>query len=105
MGFIGKHFAGLVMAVVLMDLGIQIAHISNQTRIYSIDATAGSRLNMVYMFCYFVGGALGSYLGAVCWRHAGWWGVCSYGAGILCIALIVESSYNRSMGATPHSGK
>jgi len=104
MGFIGRNFAGLVIAVVLMDLGIQIAHISNQTRIYSIDATAGSRLNMVYMFCYFVGGAIGSYLGAVCWRHVGWWGVCSYGAGILCLALVVESYYNRSMGATPHSG-
>jgi predicted MFS family arabinose efflux permease len=62
MGFIGKHFAGLVLCVILMDLGIQIAHVSNQTRIYSIDPAARSRLNMVYMFCYFVGGASGSYL-------------------------------------------
>jgi len=105
MGFIGGHFVGLVIAVILMDLGIQIAHISNQTRIYSLDATAGSRLNMVYMFCYFVGGALGSYIGTVCWRHAGWWGVCSFGAGILFLALIIETYYDRSMGATPHSAQ
>jgi predicted MFS family arabinose efflux permease len=98
MGFIGKYFPGLIISVVLMDLGIQIAHISNQTRIYSIDPAARSRLNMVYMFCYFVGGALGSYFGAVCWHHAGWWGVCSFGAGILCLALLAESFYNRSHG-------
>jgi predicted MFS family arabinose efflux permease len=96
MGLIGKHFAGLILSVILMDLGIQIAHISNQTRIYSIDPSARSRLNMVYMFCYFVGGALGSYFGAVCWHRAGWWGVCSLGAGILCLALIAESLYSRS---------
>ena len=95
MGLIGKYFAGLVISVILMDLGIQIAHVSNQTRIYSIDPAARSRLNMVYMFCYFVGGACGSYLGAVCWHHAGWWGVCSFGAGILCLAITAESFYNR----------
>jgi len=97
MGFIGGYFAGLIISVILMDLGIQITHISNQTRIYSIDPSARSRLNMVYMFCYFVGGALGSYLGAVCWHHAGWWGVCSFGAGILCLAILAESFCNRSL--------
>jgi predicted MFS family arabinose efflux permease len=97
MGFIGKHFAGLVICVILMDLGIQIAHVSNQTRIYNLDPAARSRLNMVYMFCYFVGGACGSYLGSICWHHAGWWGVCSFGAGILCLAIIAESLYNRSL--------
>jgi predicted MFS family arabinose efflux permease len=97
MGLIGKHFVGLIVCVILMDLGIQIAHVSNQTRIYSIDPAARSRLNMVYMFCYFVGGGSGSYLGAVCWHRAGWWGVCSFGAGILSLAIVVESFYNRSL--------
>jgi len=97
MGFIGKFLAGLIISVVLMDLGIQIAHVSNQTRIYSLDPTARSRLNMVYMFCYFVGGAFGSYTGAVCWHHAGWWGVCAFGAGILFLAIIAESCYSRSL--------
>ena len=97
MGFIGRHFVGLIICVVVMDLGIQIAHVSNQTRIYSIDPAARGRLNMVYMFCYFAGGASGSYLGAVCWHHAGWWGVCSFGAAILGLAIIVESLFNRSL--------
>jgi len=96
MGFLGKHFWGLVICIILMDLGIQIAHVSNQTRIYSIDPAARSRLNMVYMFCYFTGGAGGSYLGAVCWHHAGWWGVCSFGAAVFALALLIEGLYHRS---------
>jgi predicted MFS family arabinose efflux permease len=97
MGIIGGQIAGLVLCVILMDLGIQIAHVSNQTRIYGIDPAARSRLNMVYMFCYFCGGAGGSYLGAVCWRHAGWPGVCSFGAGMLGLAIITEFFYHRSL--------
>src|SRR5262249_406038 len=34
MGFVGNHYAGLIAGVILMDLGIQVGHISNQTRIY-----------------------------------------------------------------------
>ena len=96
MGFIGKYLVGLIVTVILMDLGIQIAHVSNQTRIYGIDPAARGRLNMVYMFCYFIGGGLGSYLGAVCWNRAGWWGVCSFGAGIIALAILTESLCNRS---------
>ena len=97
MGLLGKHFWGLVAGIILMDLGIQIAHVCNQTRIYSIDPAARSRLNMVYMFCYFTGGAGGSFLGAVCWHQAGWWGVCAFGAGVLGLAIIVEGLYQRSL--------
>jgi predicted MFS family arabinose efflux permease len=71
LGFTGKHLAGLIVGVILMDLGVQSGHVSNQTRIYNIDPSARSRLNMVYMFCYFIGGGLGSYLGAWCWHVAG----------------------------------
>ena len=96
MGFIGKHFAGLVVGVILMDLGVQVGHIANQTRIYSIDPAARSRLNMVYMFCYFIGGGLGSWLGALCWHWAGWWGVCMFGSAVLCVAIITERLFSRS---------
>jgi hypothetical protein len=78
-----------------MDLGVQSGHVSNQTRIYSIDPSARSRLNMVYMFCYFIGGALGSYLGAWCWHVAGWWGVCGFGTMALVLAIAAEFTYGR----------
>jgi predicted MFS family arabinose efflux permease len=95
LGFAGRHLAGLIIGVVLMDLGIQSGHVSNQTRIYSIDPNARSRLNMVYMFCYFIGGGLGSYLGAWCWHVAGWWGVCGFGSTSLLLAIVAEYIYGR----------
>jgi predicted MFS family arabinose efflux permease len=90
LGFAGRHLAGLIAGVILMDLGVQSGHVSNQTRIYGIDPSARSRLNMVYMFCYFIGGGLGSYLGACCWHVAGWWGVCGFGTTTLFLAIIAE---------------
>ena len=95
LGFAGNHLAGLIVGVILMDLGVQSGHVSNQTRIYSIDPSARSRLNMVYMFCYFVGGGLGSYLGAWCWHVGGWWGVCGFGTATLLLAITAEFTYGR----------
>ncbi len=96
MGLLGTHLAALIAGVVLMDLGVQSAHVANQTRIYGIDPSARSRLNMVYMFCYFTGGGLGSWLGAICWHHAGWWGVCGFACAVLCVAITIESLYARA---------
>jgi predicted MFS family arabinose efflux permease len=95
LGFAGTHLAGLIVGVILMDLGIQSGHVSNQTRIYSIDPSARSRLNMVYMSCYFIGGGLGSYLGAWCWQVAGWWGVCGFGTTTLFLGIVLEFAYGR----------
>ena len=95
MGFVGKHLVGLIVGVILMDLGVQSGHVSNQTRIYGIDPAARSRLNTVYMFCYFVGGGLGSFCGAICWHWAGWWGVCFVGSVAVGLALAVEFLHGR----------
>jgi predicted MFS family arabinose efflux permease len=95
LGFAGRHLAGLIVGVILMDLGVQSGHVSNQTRIYSIDPNARSRLNMVYMFCYFIGGALGSYLGARCWHVAGWWGVCGFGTTAIFLGIAAEFTCER----------
>jgi predicted MFS family arabinose efflux permease len=83
----GKILAGLIVGVLLMDMGTQAGHIANQTRIYSLDADARSRLNMFYMVCYFVGGAIGSLLGAYAWRVRGWTGVCVFCLGVMLLAL------------------
>ena len=79
MGLAGATLTGLVIGVVILDLAVQSGHVANQTRIYALDPGARSRINMVYMVCYFVGGALGSYIGALAWHAAGWWGVCGFG--------------------------
>lgn len=103
MAFFGQHLAGLIIGVILMDLGVQSGHVSNQTRVYNIDPAARSRLNMVYMVCYFIGGGLGSYFGALCWHGGGWWGVCGFAIAILTLALIGEFFYRRSAGTQPQT--
>src|SRR5205823_219751 len=77
----GDRLAGLVAGVVLLDLGAQAAHISNQARIYAVRPEARNRMNTAYMVCFFAGGSAGSALGAFGWGRWGWGGAC--GAGVL----------------------
>ena len=78
----GKHMGGLIAGVILLDVGVQAGHVSNQTRIYGLLPEARSRLNMVYMICYFTAGAIGSFAGSVLWHHFGWAGVCGLGCAL-----------------------
>ena len=93
--FFGRHMSGLIAGVVLLDIGVQAGHVSNQTRIYSLLPEARSRLNMVYMVCYFSAGALGSYAGSVLWQRFGWAGVCGLGCGLLLAGCGVYGAGNR----------
>ena len=77
--FFGRHMAGLIAGVILLDIGVQAGHVSNQTRIYGLLPEARSRLNMVYMICYFCAGAIGSFSGSLLWHHFAWAGVCAFG--------------------------
>ena len=85
----GQWLWGLIIGVILLDLGTQGAHISNQARVYSLRPEASSRLNTLYMVIYFLGGSLGSSLGAYGWSVARWNGVCFVGVVMLLVALMV----------------
>ncbi|VWX59295.1 putative uncharacterized transporter YgaY [Burkholderiales bacterium 8X] len=79
----------LVVGVVLLDLGAQGTHISNQSEIYRLDAKARSRLTTGYMSSYFLGGAVGSALSVAGWGASGWLGVCVAGVLPVVAALLV----------------
>lgn len=97
MYFLGEHLAGLIFGVILLDFGVQAGHVTNQTRIYSLLPEARSRLNMVYMICYFVAGAIGSYAGTVLWEHCGWGGVCGFGAALIFLGGAVHALAGRPL--------
>jgi predicted MFS family arabinose efflux permease len=100
LGVTGHHLLGLVAGVVLMDLGVQSGHVANQAWIYSLAPTMRSRLNSVYMTCYFIGGSLGTFLGALGWQLFGWWGVCGFALAVLSAGLAVYArNYSRGMAA------
>jgi predicted MFS family arabinose efflux permease len=84
----GNYLAGLIVGVLLLDIGMQGTHVSNQTRIYAVLPEAKSRMNMVYMFVYFLAGAMGSLAGAKAWQMFGWTGVCGLGFVATLAALV-----------------
>jgi predicted MFS family arabinose efflux permease len=93
----GYGIWGLVAGVILLDLGVQAGHVANLSRVYALVPEARSRLNTVYMVTYFLGGALGSALGAYGWTHWRWNGVCAAGAAQLLIALAVRARMHLSV--------
>lgn len=85
----GHFLVGLIIGAALLDLGVQSGHVSNQARIYALVPEARSRLNMVYMVCYFAAGAIGSLAGSILWKYFGWGGVCGLGSSFLAAGLVV----------------
>jgi predicted MFS family arabinose efflux permease len=83
----GRVIWGLIVGVIVMDLGTQSGHVGNLTRIYALVPEARSRSNTVYMVSYFLGGSIGSALGAFGWSRRGWSGVCAAGIVQLLVAL------------------
>lgn len=66
---------GLVIGVILIDLGMQGLHITNQNIIFSKNSEARNRVNTIYMVSFFIGGSIGTILGAIAWQYYGWTGV------------------------------
>jgi predicted MFS family arabinose efflux permease len=71
--------APLVAGIVLLDLGVQGTHITNQSQIYKLRPDARSRLTTVYMTSFFIGGASGSAASSAAFALLGWTGVCAVG--------------------------
>jgi len=90
-GLSASSLVGIGIGVILMDVGVQGGHVSNQSRILSLIPGAQSRLQTAYMFFYFLGGAIGSYLGTVSFGHYGWSGVCC-SAGLLMVLGLLRYS-------------
>jgi predicted MFS family arabinose efflux permease len=95
-GLSTSSMAGLVAGVILMDMGVQAAHISNQAEIFSIRPEARNRMNTVYMVTYFIGGALGTFLASQAWNCFHWMGVVAMGIIVSSIALLIHLSLDRS---------
>jgi predicted MFS family arabinose efflux permease len=85
----GHTLAGLVAGVILLDAGVQTVGVSNQARIYRLPEQLHNRLNTIYMVTYFVGGSIGSAMGAWAWRLWQWTGVCIVGLGALAMTGVV----------------
>ncbi|MEO8947092.1 MAG: MFS transporter, partial [Mucilaginibacter sp.] len=88
--FSGHSIFGLIIGVIILDMGMQATHISNQSLIYALHPDARNRINTIYMVSYFCGGAVGAYLASNVWNTWQWRGVCIIGATLSVIALTVH---------------
>ena len=78
----------LAIGIVLLDLGGQALHVTNQSLIFRTRPEAHSRLVGLYMLFYAVGSGLGAIGTTVTYAHLGWQGVCLLGAGVSLLALV-----------------
>lgn len=62
----------IIIAVLLLDVGVQATQLVNIATIYTLDEKANSRINTIYMTSYFIGGAVGTFVGVQCWKYGGW---------------------------------
>lgn len=90
MGFSAGSLIGLIIGVILLDIGMQITHISNQSKIFALRPEARSRLNTIYISSSFAGGSIGSLLGAQAWNYWHWIGVTAVGALFITCAAIIH---------------
>ncbi|MBS1522473.1 MAG: MFS transporter [Bacteroidetes bacterium] len=88
--FSAHSFLGLIIGVIVMDMGVQATHISNQSLIFALRPEARNRINTIYMVTYFIGGGFGTYLAAQAWAHYKWTGVCILGIAVSVIAVVVH---------------
>ncbi|MFA5297590.1 MAG: MFS transporter [Lutibacter sp.] len=84
---------GLIIGVLLIDVGFQMLHITNQSCIFSNNLEAKNRVNTIYMVSFFIGGSLGTLVGAIAWSYFKWFGVSILGLSLSLMVLIVHLFY------------
>ncbi|MDB5248155.1 MAG: transporter permease [Segetibacter sp.] len=94
--FSATSIAGLVLGVIIMDMGVQAAHISNQAVIFALRPEARNRVNTVYMVTYFVGGSIGTLLASHAWYLYKWNGVVIMGVILSVLALVIHLVFSKS---------
>ncbi|MFF8641004.1 MFS transporter [Streptomyces sp. NPDC015345] len=77
----------LAAGSLLLDVAMQSGMIANQVRIFALSDEARSRLNTAYMTCGYLGGSIGSWLGARAYDTFGWPGVCGLVTLLAALAL------------------
>jgi predicted MFS family arabinose efflux permease len=89
-----QSLAPLLVGIVLLDIGSQGVHISNQSEIYRLRPEARNRINAFYMTSCFVGAAAGSAAAAFAYGHWSWAGTCVLG-GIVSVLAVARWATDR----------
>lgn len=88
-------YIGIIVGIILLDMGLQAMHVTNQTIVLSSHPEAANRVNTVYMVSYFIGGSIGTFVGGKAWGAYGWNGVVFTGAFFVSLCLVVHLIISR----------
>ena len=91
---------GLVIGSLMVEVGLQIVHVSNQSLAYREHPDAKSRLAAAYMLFYALGCASGAVVSTFVYARTGWAGVCLLGAVTTSVALATWASTRRTRPGT-----
>lgn len=78
----------MLIGIILLDLGGQALHVTNQSMIFRTRPEAHSRQVGLYMLFYAAGSGLGALGTTMTYAFAGWPGVCLLGASVSLLALV-----------------
>ena len=96
------QLALIIAGILVLDVGVQGAHVLNQARIYCYPPQIRSRITTAYMTAYFLGGSAGSALAAALYPVWGWSGLCAVGGVIVAVAVALWATERvRSAPAAP----
>ena len=82
-------YAGFIVGIMLIDIGMQCVQLSNQTYVLTSLPNASNRVNTIFMTTYFVGGALGTFLAGTFWHIMQWDGVVAVGLSLTVVSLLI----------------
>ena len=88
----GDTYAGLIAAIILVDIGLQCQQLSNQSGCLQEITHASNRANTIFMTTYFIGGSLGTFCAGYLWNRANWLGVCIVGITFAFMSLAITLS-------------
>lgn len=83
-------YTGIILSIIIIDIGMQCIQLSNQSATMKLCPEASSRMNTIYMFTYFIGGSLGTFLAGSFWSLYGWMGTVA--SGIIMLAFSILST-------------
>jgi len=87
----------LCIGILLLDLGGQAIHATNQGMIFRSHTDQHSRMVAAYMLFYAVGSGAGAMAATAVYATSGWPGVCLLGAGVSVLALAFWAATARQM--------
>ncbi len=91
---LGHSYFGLILAIILVDIGAQCLQLSNQSGCLNEVPEASNRANTIFMTSLFAGGSIGTFCAGLAWNALGWTGVCIVGTAFaacsICSTLVMK---------------